>query len=185
MRRVVRPAALLAVIALTMLVAPELQSGNRDEIDVACDFNTFRPAEADMGPFGPGTPFVVEGVIYEGGTFEAEGANSGLDADGTPQFPDRVIGRWICRGWFLEAGGTLVATTQIYDLDPDRPGAKTLISDGLEFALESSFERAVTGGTGKFHRASGQVTQENIGVNDTGAGNFTFHFDLRPRRRVP
>ncbi len=103
-----------------------------------------------------------------------------------PQFPELVIGRWTCKGWFIgdgiaTASGPFVVTTQIYDLDLDHPGAKTLVSEGIELIdLNVPFKRAVTGGMGKFKRSRGQVTQTSVGINATGLFNFTFEFDVRP-----
>jgi hypothetical protein len=154
-------------------------------VDVACDANTFvfqGPADA-AGPDG-GASFVVQGVIYQAGTFDLHGAGRGLLPDGTPEFPDRVIGRWTCQGHFVGEGfdtatGVFVVTTQLYDLDNEHPGAETLVSHGVELIdLGVPFERAVTGGTGSFRRAQGEVTQKALAVNATGLFNFTFQFDL-------
>ena len=169
-------------------------------IDISCDANTIR----FEGPHGPnpdnpvgdpgphpyyGASFVVQGVIYKKGTL-ADPA-SGLMPDGTPEFPERVIGRWICRGWFIGDSnddarggiftptGPFVATTQIYNLDEKNAGDKLLISDGVELIdLNVPFKRPVTGGTGVYKKARGQVTQTAIGANQTGLFNFTFNFKL-------
>ena len=177
---------------------------NRFEIDVSCDLNTIR-FEGPQGPNpddpvgdpGPhpyyGASFVVQGVIYTQGTLSAPGfENSGLEPDGTPEFPDRVIGRWICRGWFIGDSnddarggiftptGPFVATTQIYNLDEDNPGDRLIISDGVELIdLNVPFKRPVTGGTGIHKKARGEVTQKAIGANATGLFNFNFAFRLR------
>ena len=160
--------------------------GNVDtEFDVACDANTFH-FEGPSTPAGPdgGASFVVQGVIYPAGTFAANGAGSGLSPDGTPEFPDLVIGRWYCRGWFVNEGfaatsGVFVVTTQIYDVGDD-PGQTTMVSDGVELIdVNVPFERAITGGTGQYGRSAGVVIQEAIGANATGLFNFTFDFGKR------
>lgn len=201
----------VAVVAEERVVA----SQSRTAIDVACDANSIRfgeprgPDPADpQGDPGPhpyyGAPFVVQGVIYPQGTLDpqcqadaSEGAYCGLLPDGSPEFPDKVIGRWYCRGWFVGEGGPdnvggiftpsgpFVVTTQIYDLDINTPGAKMLISEGPELIdLNLPLQRAVTGGTGPFKLALGQVTQTAIGANATGLFNFQFQFDVFPRRSV-
>ncbi len=177
----------LVVGALAIFLPPGAKADRtRLAIDVACDANTFvfqGPATA-AGP-AYGASFVVQGVIYPGGIFAANGSNSGLLPNGEPEFPDRVIGRWTCKGWFIGDGiatesGPFVVTTQIYDLDPGHPGAETLVSDGIELIdLNMPFNRAVTGGTGEFDRATGQVIQTSVGVNATELFNFTFEFDIR------
>ena len=189
------------------------QSSNA--IDVACDATSIRfgeprgpnPADPDGDP-GPhpyyGAPFVVQGVIYRQGTLDPHcqvnpgaGAYCGLLPDGSPEFPDKVIGRWYCRGWFVGEGGPgnvggiftptgpFVVTTQIYDLDINQRGTNMLISDGPELIdLHTPFQRAVTGGTGPFQLARGQVTQTAIGTNATGLFNFQFQFDVHPTRSL-
>lgn len=184
--RYVQIAAVLVVsLAILRLVAEGSAPAKKVAIDVACDANTF-VFQGPSGPEGPayGASFVVEGVIYPAGTFDQFGATSGLDADGDPEFPELVIGRWTCRGWFVGEGfattsGPFVATTQIYDLQPDVPGLETLVSDGLELIdVNQPFARAVTGGTGAFRKARGEVLQTALGLNATGLFNFSFEFDL-------
>ena len=169
-------------------------------IDVSCDQNTIRfegpqgpnpDNPADVGPHPYyGASFVVQGVIYMGGTLSAD-PNSGLLPDGTPEFPSDVIGNWICRGWFIGDSndparggiftptGPFVATTQIYDLNTSEPGSEIIISDGVELIdLNDPFDRAITGGTGTRNGAKGSVAQTAIGVNQTGLFNFTFEFSF-------
>ena len=169
-------------------------------IEVACDANTIR-FEGPQGPnpnnpadLGPhpyyGASFVVQGIIYPSGTITGNNVNSGLNADGSPEFPDEVIGGWICRGWFIGDSndpsrggiftptGPFVVTTQIYDIGTN-PGSEMLVSDGVELIdLNTPFSRAVTGGTGTRNGAKGAVTQTAIGVNQTTLFNFTFEFNL-------
>jgi hypothetical protein len=202
----------LAIGTVATRVQP-VGAAQQNAIDVACDANSIRfgdpkgPNPGDpVGDPGPhpyyGAPFVVQGVIYPKGTLNpgcvanaSEGSYCGLLPDGSPEFPDRVIGRWYCRGWFVGEGGpgnaggiftptgAFVVTTQIYDLDLARPGAKMLISDGPELIdLNTPFQRAVTGGTGPFKAVFGHTTQTAIGANATGLFNFQFEFDIRPNR---
>lgn len=187
----------------------------RRGIDVSCNANSIR----FVGPQGPnpdnpagdpgphpyyGASFVVQGTIYPAGTLSSLGLNSGLFPDGRAEFPDLVVGNWICRGWFVGDSdgdgfitpddenarggiftptGKFVATTQIYDLDLESPGSQTLVSDGVELIdLNTPFTRAVTGGSGRFRSAKGQVIQTAVGVNATGLFNFEFNFQVSPRR---
>ena len=177
----------LAAVTAAFVFVPTAQGLGEERslaIDVACNANSF-VVQGPTGPMGPayGASFVVQGVIYRPGTFAANGRTSGLLANGDPEFPERVIGNWTCRGWFIGDGiatatGPFVATTQIYDFDPDQPGARTIVSDGIELIdLDVPFQRAITGGTGRFRNAGGEVTQTSVGVNATGLFNFTFHFD--------
>jgi len=190
--------------AATVNVQKAEAKRRRLEIDVSCDANTIRfegpqgpnpdNQEGDPGPHPYyGASFVVQGVIYEEGTLRAAGfENTGLMPDGAPEFPDRVLGRWTCRGWFVgdsndparggifTPSGPFVATTQIYNLNTDNPGETLIISEGVELIdLNVPFNRAVTGGTGIYKKARGEVAQTGIGANTTGLFNFSFDFRFR------
>ena len=44
----------------------------------------------------------VQGYIYPEGTLTCDsqtGSRNGVLADGSAEFPDKVLGTWICRGW--------------------------------------------------------------------------------------
>lgn len=151
-----------------------------------------------------GATFMQEGVIYEAGTFEqhcpdskdcglvpiADAASDG--APGTPlyepEFPEAVIGKWSCWGTFVGDGintesGAWLVSTQVYDFDPEVPGEVTLVSHGSERVdLNVPFDRAITGGTGPYRFALGQVRQTKIGVNQSECENFTFETSLFPSR---
>ncbi len=51
-----------------------------------------RPANA--------TPFLTLGYIYPEGTLTD---SNGVLPDGSPEFPDKVLGQWTCWGWYLGA----------------------------------------------------------------------------------
>ena len=155
-------------------------------IDIACNGTTFQFVGATSGGApAKGDTFVVKGYIYPAGTFKKYGATSGVNADGSPQFPNLVIGIWSCRGWFLQdfataKTGPFVATTQMYDFSTDGFAKQSLTSDGLELADQNvKITRAIVGGTGSYAGSKGQVEQQSIGLNATGLLNLTFAFDLR------
>ena len=144
-----------------------------------------------QGPVNPagypanGTPFIVSGYLYPHGTFATHGAGSGTNPDGSPEFPDLVVGTWYCRGWHLQDGdaltGPVVATTQIFDLDPDEPGKHTIVTDGIELAdFGVPFKRAIVGGSGRFSRARGQSSQVYVDFN--ASLGFNTSFVLRVKR---
>jgi len=193
-RRVFVPAiAVCGGLIVGLLCSLDLSSAaanggrGRPRFDVAMNGFTFS-FEGNTNANGypaKGTPFVIEGYIYPAGTFARHGELSGVNPDGSPEFPDRVLGTWICRGWHLQDGdavtGPVVATTQIFDLDPARTGLSTLTTDGIELAdFDVVFYRAVTGGTGRYREASGQHSQVYVGggVNVTGGFNTSFEFRL-------
>lgn len=126
-----------------------------------------------------GNTFITRAYIYPAGTLDG---TNGVNADGSPEFPDQVLGIWICRGWFVGDGmrtlsGAMVATSQIYDFG-DVHGAATLTSDGLELVdVGVAIERAITGGTGPFAGATGVATQTLLGLNATEGVNLQYEIE--------
>ena len=157
-------------------------------VDVACLGHTNRvlAAEAVSADSPAANSNLVEGWIYPLGT---------VPGDGFVPTEDGSIGRWFCWGWNIQ--------------DPERPephltsvhnfvmGAireerlfppDTLVTTGLQgtFEDEQVAIRAVSGGTGAYLGATGQVLQRNNGRNTTifagtefQALNWVFEFDLR------
>lgn len=146
----------LAVLAIGSGVAAASDTGY--DMDIAMNGHRFfdfeenpDPARAGIPP--DGSPFIIQGYIYPAGTFDRYGPLSGVNADGSPEFPERVIGLWTCRGWHLQDGdalmGPVVMTTQTFDFKTAEPGRHTIVTDGYELAdLGVPFRRAVVGGTG-------------------------------------
>ncbi|MEM9566637.1 MAG: hypothetical protein AAGA93_28710 [Actinomycetota bacterium] len=156
-----------------------------DGVDVAEDGTRFvfdqNGPLLDNGYPDYGNGFVTQGYLYPAGTL---GETDGVLADGSPEYPDLVIGSWTCWGYFVGDGadttdGPWVITTQVFDFDVDQPGATTIITAGMETpAGTGSIARAVTGGTGAFRNAGGQMSQETLGHNVSEGVNATFVFDL-------
>jgi hypothetical protein len=127
-----------------------------------------------------GTSFVTQGYLYPEGTLTE---SNGVLADGSPEFPDKVIGQWTCRGWFIGEGaltktGPMVVTTQIYNLGGEYRlggefGVATITTDGYEIAdVGIPVQRAITGGTGDFAGAHGEQRQTMLGLNATEGVNL-------------
>ncbi len=156
-----------------------------DGVDVAEDGTRFvfdqNGPLLDDGYPDYGNGFVTQGYLYPAGTI---GESDGVLADGSPEFPDLVIGNWTCWGYFVGDGadttdGPWVITTQVFDFDVDQPGATTIITAGMETpAGTGPIARAITGGTGAFRAAGGQMSQETLGHNVSEGVNATFVFDL-------
>jgi hypothetical protein len=123
------------------------------------------------------------------------------------------LGHWLCRGWVLFNGnpkpytdskGTVIESPRIEPrllseqtfvfgrFDAAHLSPEMLITSGTENGADADADkvtRAVTGGTGRFAHARGEVVQERIGRNTStlrslskvgvGAPNFRFTFDLR------
>lgn len=142
--------------------------------------------EGDMNPNGApvaGTPFVVTGYVYPGGTLAQHGELSGVLANGDPEFPNLVLGTWHCSGWHLQDGdaptGPVVVTTQVFDFDLQNPGSQTVVTSGIELAdFGVPFQRAVVGTSGNVGKVSTEISQMYVGdgLNVTGGFNTVFAF---------
>jgi hypothetical protein len=99
--------------------------------------------------------------------------------DGSPEFPDLVIGTWTCRGWFLvdlmnTTKGAYVATTQYFDFR-ERLGREAYFTEGFEPAdIGNPLLRAIVDGIGRHEDAGGQHLQTVVGFNATMGPNSTF-----------
>lgn len=152
------------------------------EFDIAMDGTSFsfQGATTPSGVPANGTPFVVSGYVYPGDFFETYGDLAGVNADGSPERPDLVLGTWICRGWHIQDGdapsGPVVATTQILDLGSEA-GLDTVITDGVELAdFGVPFRRTITGSTGRlgdldFPLSECEQVYVGFGVNATQGFN--------------
>lgn len=122
-----------------------------------------------------GNSFITQGYIYPKGFLDE---HEGVYQNGEPTHPEKVLGIWTCRGYFIGNGGhttsgPMVITTQTYDFF-DKPGYqqgkystdKLMITEGYEIAdVNRQISRAITGGTGPFSRARGEVLQTFLGFN--------------------
>jgi hypothetical protein len=143
------------------------------EVEVAEDGNRFVFDDLNLfedGMPGYGSAFVTQGYIYPVGTLN--GSNGVLE-DGTPEFPELVLGEWTCYGWMIGDGartesGEWVISTQVYKFND----GSIVITDGFEIVdFDMPVTRAITGGTGEHRSASGVMVQilrgftEQMGVN--------------------
>ena len=159
------------------LRAVEPENANMLEFDIAEAGTRFAFDEAPVFEDGYpayGNPFVTEGYIYPAGTLSD---SNGVLPNGEPEFPDLVLGTWTCRGVFVGNGahtesGPWVVTTQVFNLG-DTPGLETIITDGFELAnVGLKGYRAITGGTGEYSRARGQMSQTLLGFNESMGVNL-------------
>jgi hypothetical protein len=137
--------------------------------DVAEDLTRFVHAPGplhDDGLPAYGVPFVTQGYIYPAGTLD--GGVEGTYADGTPVWPDKVIGVWTCSGYTVGDGfhtktGDVVITRQIYQFE----NGDILVSQGSELIDEGvPFVRAITGGTGDYANVGPEISQVTLGMSD-------------------
>lgn len=154
------------------------------KFDVAENASRFVFDEApvfDDGLPAYGNPFITEGYIYPYGFLDD---HEGVLPNGDPAFPDQVIGRWTCRGWFVGDGartesGSWVITTQLYDFGA-QAGNVTLITEGYELVDPNTpVKRSITGGTGPFRNARGEGEQVLLGFNQAEGVNLRFKLRVK------
>jgi len=191
----------VALIVVASAVALQLgtgraQAGRADDdgsdgsatfaVDVAVDLRTFAAIPSTGNPpgepLGPnrGTTFIVNGKIFPAGDVPSGAASNDPSQAGS-------IGDWVCRGILTSDLASQLAgvdkigfdTTQMLIFGSDR---RAIWSEGLEGGLGEAgvtTHRIVLGGTGTFFGASGEVVQESLGTNMTGAPNIRLTFRLR------
>lgn len=141
----------------------------------------------DDGMPAYGNAFITRGYIYPEGTLD--GTNGVIITDGKaePEFPDQVIGEWICRGWLIGDGmhtlaGPVAITTQTYQFGEEY-GSVTLVTEGYERADTVPVKRAITGGTGQYALARGEVTQTLLGFTEDMGVNLHFEVAVHTEER--
>lgn len=169
--------AIVGVLLPSLSVGQTARPGPRAlAFDVAEDGTRFvfdeTPAHEDGSP-DYGGEFTTQGYIYPAGTLtNRDGVTNGVNPDGSPEFPDKVIGTWTCYGTHLGQGaktrtGPWVATTQIFDIG-DEPGDLTIVSSGVEVVdIDTPVRRAVIGNTGLPEVAGSEQVQSMIGFNQS------------------
>ena len=153
--------------------------------DVAEDMGRFvfspAPVHEDGMP-AHGNAFITQGYIYPYGTLDG---SNGVNPDGSPEFPELVLGEWTCRGWFVGEGahttsGVWVMTTQIYRFGGGLLDSAVLVTDGYEIAdVGVPVARAITGGTGPLATARGDGQQTFLGFNETEGVNLRFELTVQ------
>lgn len=169
--------SLIVTSALVLSLATVAQAEAPMAFDVAEDHTRIFMADAPLHENGMpahGNAFVSQGYIYPTGTLEAETA--GVLEDGSPAFPDLVLGTWTCDGYFVGEGanattGVWVISRQVFAFaDGD-----TIITQGTEIA-DAGVEnlRPITGTTGDYADIDGGLFQTLLGFNEHMAVNATF-----------
>lgn len=163
----------LVVFSVAGVLAASAQEDNHEVLtfDVAEDTSRFvfdeAPVFEEDGFPAYGNSFVTQGYIYPEGTLDG---TNGVLPDGSPEFPELVIGEWTCMGFFVGDGahtesGPWVITTQFYNFG-EAYGNQTLVTQGYEVAdLDVPIARAISGGTGDYSTARGEASQTLLGFN--------------------
>ena len=154
--------------------------------DVAEDGKRF--VWADKPVFDDGLPahgntYISTGYIYPDGTLSE--TVDGVNVDGSPEFPDKVLGQWYCYGWYIGDGahateGPWVLSTQFYQFGSEW-GEATLVSEGYVLSeTGGTVDRAITGGTGPFATMRGEMADMSLGFNETEGANARYEVTLMP-----
>ncbi|WP_299671873.1 hypothetical protein [uncultured Roseobacter sp.] len=136
--------------------------------DVAEDHTRFAFAPAPLlesGMPAHGNPFVTQGYIYPAGTL-MDGTDGVLE-DGSPAFPDLVLGSWTCDGWFVGDGGD--ATTGVWLVSRQimqfNSGA-VIVTQGTELAdVGVPNSRPITASTGVYATFDDAMEQTLLGFH--------------------
>jgi hypothetical protein len=173
--------ALLTALGVVVLIGTAMatdseRAGRRTiELEIVENGTRFTVDETPAFPDGLpafGAEFVTVGYIYPAGTIQG---TNGVLPDGSPEFPDKVIGSWTCRGFHVGDGahtvtGPIVVTHQILDLGAN-PGDEAIMSDGYELAdVGRQIHRAIVGGTGPFAKARGEQVQALVAFPNNAGG---------------
>lgn len=160
-------------------------------IEMAEDGTRFSPDEApvfeDDGFPAYGAAFITQGYLYPEGTL-ANSVHGGALEDGSPEFPELVIGEWSCWGYHIGDGahtepgtGPWVVTTQLFSFGADK-GAMDITSIGYEFPDSDEHSRSVVGGTGDYAFIGGVQNQQFLGWNDSVGVQLSIEFQVQDLR---
>lgn len=113
-----------------------------------------------------------DGVLRQ----DEDGTWDGVNEDGSPTYPDQVVGDWTCYGRFIGKGmqtetGPWVFTTQYYDFHTNggEEGSESFSSTGYELVdVGRVVYRAATGGTGCYKNLRGESQQTHVGFQKHG-----------------
>ena len=155
--------------ALAVLLSGAASADALRAFDVAEDLSRFTYAEThrhDDGMPAYGNVFATQGYIYPAGTLD--GGVEGTLKDGSPAFPDKVLGTWTCDGVFVGNGmyteaGTMLISRQVFEFND----GDIIVTQGSELVDENvPVDRVVVGGTGDYADLDGVMTQTLLGMSD-------------------
>lgn len=153
------------------------QADTATAFDVAEDHTRIHMASAPLHENGMpahGNAFISQGYIYPAGTLEA--GTTGVLEDGSPAFPNLVLGTWTCDGYFVGEGantetGVWIISRQVFAFaDGD-----TIVTQGTEI-VDTGVDnlRPITGATGDYANVSGAMVQTLLGFSEQMTVNVSF-----------
>jgi hypothetical protein len=123
-----------------------------------------------------GTTYITQGYIYPEGTLNG---SNGVLPDGSPEFPDKVLGQWTCYGWWIGDAAHAEKspawlTTHLFNFGGTL-GEATIVTDGYSIDdLNAPLERAIVGGTGQYAESRGVQMETNLGYNPSKGMDFRY-----------
>jgi hypothetical protein len=183
-REIAAASAVPSTLSIDEALAQITDADDTIRFDITEDGTRF--VRADNPAFNDGLParsatYIAQGYIYPAGTLTAD--VDGVNADGSPEFPDKVLGQWSSYGWYIGDGtqsteGPWMLSTQLYQFGSEW-GEATLVSEGYILSnTGSTVERAIIGGTGPFANVRGQLADTNLGLNETEGRNARYEVHL-------
>jgi hypothetical protein len=177
-------AQVASAVAVTAEEAIELIEGENGVLSFEVAENATNFAWAGNPELVDGLPaartaYLTQGYIYPEGTLTN---GNGVLEDGSPEFPDKVLGQWSCWGWYAgseaPAGLPRWLTTHLFNFGGEW-GTATLVSEGYSIDdMEVALERAIVGGTGPYDGARGVQMETNLGFNATNGVNVSYEVRL-------
>lgn len=174
-----------ALLALTLIAGATMILAQSDEgrtdiirVEIAEDptrFSFDQDIVHEDGMPAYGASFITQGYIYPAGTLNG---SNGVLPDGSPEFPDLVLGTWTCRGWMVgngmyTEGEPWAVTTQIFQFGDVEDG-NIITTEGYEMPdIGAPVTRVITGGSGDSLGAQGEQIQELLGFTDDLGLNFS------------
>lgn len=169
--------ALTLIAGLGMVAAQSVASDSTvlrfDIAEIASRYVFDESFAGEEGMPGYGAPFITQGYIYPEGTLN--GSNGVLE-NSEPEFPELVLGMWICKGWavwsgVVGAGDPAAVTTQMFQFG-DVEDHTAITTGGYEMMdVDIPVTRVITGGSGEHFAVRGEQEQmllgftEQMGVN--------------------
>lgn len=162
--------------AVTQITGPD----GALRFEVAEDHTRFAwagtPELTDGLPAGR-TAYVAQGYLYPEGTLNG---TNGVKANGSPEFPDKVLGQWLCYGWYLGVDDQVApwVSSHLFNFGGTW-GDATLVSEGFDIDdVNVPLTRAIAGGSGPYAAARGTQLETNLGFNATDGLGIRFEVHL-------
>lgn len=188
MKKLVLLAFALGLVGITSIsmhqigVSPVVQAKTEETLilEVACDGRTgaLNRVNPNATTAARGDVGIVNGAIYPEGTIPP-GFDDAFDLDTA----SGRIGTWVCLNSRLALGPPRGSAVTYYFALPDFETAGLVTQGFNSHRREGSIpvNHALVGGTGEFGGASGEVREEVIGTNKTGAFNLRYVIEIKKK----